>query len=141
MADIHALMGNVMALRMAGPSLDLEGTQAVEDWLHVQPALLPPAFDAAAAQRGAQVFAIASCAACHSGAQGTNNSTVAVGTGQAFQVPRLTEFAWRAPWFHDGRMRTLAERFAATSGGDSHGSVSGLSDAQKDDLLEYLKSR
>ena len=41
---------------------------------------------------------------CHSGALFTNNATVDVGTGRAFQVPSLRGVAWRAP-VHARRMR------------------------------------
>ena len=83
----------------------------------------------------------AACSSCHSGPKGTNNATVNVGTGASFQVPRLAEFAWRAPWFHDGRMGTLAARFDASSGGAAHGHVSQLTPGERADLLEYLRSR
>ena len=79
--------------------------------------------------------------ACHSGSQGTNNATVEVGTGFPFQVPRLVEFAWRAPWFHDGRMLQPEDRFAPSAGGDMHGGVSSISVTERADLLEYLKTR
>lgn len=140
MQDIGTLMANVMAVRMGGPQLTLDGSQAVEDWLHTQPALRPPTVDAAAALRGEIVFNRA-CVACHSGSQGTNNASVEVGTGLAFQVPRLVEFAWRAPWFHDGRMLRLEDRFAPSAGGDMHGAVSSISANERADLLEYLKTR
>ncbi|MBL8910921.1 MAG: c-type cytochrome [Archangium sp.] len=140
MQSISVLMNDVMTIRMSGPALSLDGAQAVEDWLHFQPALLPPSVDAAAAQRGEVVFNRA-CVACHSGTQGTNNASIDVGTGAVFQVPRLTEFAWRAPWFHDGRMQRPEDRFAMSSGGDLHGGVSGISVAERADLLEYLKTR
>ncbi len=141
MPTMMDLMSNVMAVRMAGPQVDLEGTQSLEDWLHGLPKLPAPTTDAQAVTRGAAVFASSGCAGCHSGAQGTNNAMANVGTGAAFQVPRLTELAWRGPWFHDGRMATLEDRFAANAGGDLHGFVSMLSVEQKRDLLEYLKTR
>lgn len=141
MPGMFDLMSNVMALRMSGPTVALEGAQSVEDWLHAQPALPLPSLDTAQVARGEQVFTSAGCDSCHVGAQGTNNASVDVGTGAAFQVPRLTDFARRAPWFHDGRMRTLAERFSPTAGGDLHGNVSSLTADQKTDLLEYLRSR
>jgi mono/diheme cytochrome c family protein len=141
MPTMMDLMSNVMAVRMAGPQVDLEGTQSLEDWLHALPKLPAPATDAEAVARGAVVFTSSGCAGCHSGAQGTNNAMANVGTGAAFQVPRLTELAWRGPWFHDGRMATLEDRFAASAGGDLHGFVSMLSPEQRRDLLEYLKTR
>jgi mono/diheme cytochrome c family protein len=81
------------------------------------------------------------CASCHSGALGTNNANATPGTGQTLQVPRLVELAYRAPYFHDGRVPTLAARFTPVGGGDAHGHVSGLSTRQVDDLVAYLRSR
>lgn len=141
MANMNQLMSDVMAVRMRGPLASLEGVQSVEDWLHLQPALPPPALDQDAKVRGEAVFVAAGCRGCHVGPQGTNNATVDVGTGTAFQVPRLTEFAWRAPWFHDGRMQTLQDRFSPSAGGQMHGDVEVLTTAQRDDLLVYLQSR
>ena len=141
MANMNALFSDVMAIRMRGPLVDLDGSQSVEDWLHLQAALPAPALDLNAKQRGEAVFIGAGCRGCHSGAQGTNNSTVDVGTGFPFQVPRLTEFAWRGPWFHDGRMQTLQDRFAPSAGGQQHGDTETLTAEQRNDLLVYLQSR
>ncbi|MDP2271684.1 MAG: hypothetical protein Q8N23_01400 [Archangium sp.] len=141
MTDMNTLMGNVMSVRMRGPALTLEGVQSVEDWLHLQAAVPAPSLDAAAKTRGEAVFAETGCRGCHVGAQGTNNATLDVGTGLALQVPRLVEFAWRGPWFHDGRMQTLEDRFAPSAGGVMHGDTASLSAAQRADLLVYLQSR
>jgi cytochrome c peroxidase len=75
------------------------------------------------------------------GYQGTNNTTVSVNTDGQFQVPRLRELDYRAPYLHDGRAHTLEERFTAVGGGDQHGVTSGLSPAQLADLIVYLRSR
>ena len=138
-----ALMNDVMVLRMSGPGQTDARMNAVERWLTAQPAIAAPVLDAEAVTRGRAVFesSATACTSCHAGPQGTNNATVSVGTGAAFQVPRLAEFAWRAPWFHDGRMATLQARFDPTSGGDSHGLVGQLSVSERTDLMEYLRSR
>lgn len=141
MATMETLMGSVMSVRMSGPRLTRDGVQSVEDWLHLQAALPAPELDAMAKARGEVVFASAGCRGCHVGVQGTNNATVDVGTGLPLQVPRLVEFAWRAPWFHDGRMAVLEDRFAPWAGGDQHGDISTLNAAQRADLLVYLQSR
>ena len=72
----------------------------------------------------------------------TNNATVDVGTGAAFQVPSLRGVSWRAPLMHDGCATTLTDRFtsAACGGGDKHGVTSGLTDAALGDLVVYLQS-
>ena len=141
MASMNVLMSTVMSVRMRGPHLTLEGVQSVEDWLHLQTALPAPQLDAASVARGALAFAAAGCRSCHVGAQGTNNATIDVGTGLPLQVPRLVEFAWRGPWFHDGRMVALEDRFAPSAGGELHGDLTVLSAGDRADLLTYLQSR
>lgn len=56
-------------------------------------------------------------------------------------MPSLAGLAYRAPYLHDGRARTLAERFALSGGGlDRHGHTTQLDTAQIDDLIAYLQS-
>jgi cytochrome c peroxidase len=99
--------------------------------------------DPAAVARGQALFGDPSvgCTSCHSGPHFTNNQTVDVSTGGPFQVPRLVDVAFHAPYLHDGRAATLRDRFdPALGGGDSHGHTSQLSAAQIDDLVAYLSS-
>lgn len=56
-------------------------------------------------------------------------------------MPRLVELAWRAPYFHDGRIASLAARFTPAGGGDRHGKVEALNPQQIADLVAYLASR
>jgi cytochrome c peroxidase len=70
----------------------------------------------------------------------TNNSTVDVGTGRAFQVPSLLGVAYRAPYMHGGCAGTLEDRFGSCGGGDRHGNTSALAAGQVADLVAYLKS-
>ncbi len=141
--NMVTLVSDVMSGRMGGHAQSPERTQALLQWLDTQPALEAPPTDAAAVARGAAIFASSTfgCASCHTGTLGTNNQTLDVGTGGAFQVPRLVELGWRANWFHDGRVKTPSERFSPQAGGDLHGTVSALTTEQKADLLEYLRSR
>jgi cytochrome c peroxidase len=94
--------------------------------------------------RGQALFedARVGCSTCHAGALFTNDATVAVGTGQALQVPSLRGLAFRAPFMHDGCAATLRDRFGLTAcgGGDQHGVTSSLATAQVDDLTAYLES-
>lgn len=80
------------------------------------------------------------CAACHAGDALTNNQTMDVGTGGAFQVPSLRGVVWRAPYLHDGRAATLADRFGPQGGGEQHGHTAALTDGERDDLIAYLRS-
>ena len=104
----------------------------------------PPApswIDGASAARGKAIFerADVGCATCHSGAKLTNNATIDVGTGGAFQVPPLVGVGWRTPLRHDGCGATIADRFGAckTTG---HGTTSTLSPPDIVDLSTYLES-
>ena len=79
------------------------------------------------------------CATCHSGEKLTNNASVEVHTGGAFQVPSLRGLAWRAPYMHQGCAPTLNARFdAACGGGDAHGHTSQLTAQERADLVAYL---
>lgn len=137
---MDSLMTEVMVLRMGGQQETPAQTAALEDWLDAQPKLAPPAVDAAQVAAGKVAFDRA-CVSCHAGQQGTNNATVSVGTDGAFQVPRLTELAWRGPWFHDGRLTKLEDRFGGLAGGDQHGAVSTLSADEQRAVIDYLRTR
>ncbi|HKU61774.1 MAG TPA: c-type cytochrome [Gemmatimonadales bacterium] len=114
---------------------------------------VPPAgsFDAAAATRGEAVFAGAGrCAECHTGSELTDANTR---LHQPSEIPTDPTHAERsatkmyrttplrglwqhAPYFHDGSAATLADvvqRYEQAFG-------LGLTEAQKADLIEYLKS-
>src|SRR5204862_1465525 len=143
--DFSSLMNDVFTGRMAGPALDAAHKTALATWIDTIPALPPTAgLDPAAVARGQAIFTngAVGCAVCHAGTLMTNNMTVDVGTGQAFQVPSLRGVSWRAPFLHNGCAATLADRFASAScgGGDRHGITSTLTSAQLGDLQVYLQS-
>jgi mono/diheme cytochrome c family protein len=114
----------------------------------------PPAgsFDAAAANRGRAVFTGAGkCASCHAGSAFTDvNASVLHAASETGMDPRYAERTatkryrttplralWQhAPYFHDGSARTLADVVEHYNRVRSLG----LTDAQKRDLTEYLKS-
>ncbi len=77
---------------------------------------------------------------CHAGARFSNNTTIDVGTGRAFQVPSLLGVGTRGPFMHDGCAATLRDRFNPACGGDRHGVTAQLSSGQIDDLVAYLSS-
>ena len=117
----------------------------MQSWVEQLPELPPlRAASDPAVLRGKAIFEspTAACTSCHSGAQLTNNATVAVGTGDSFQVPGLHGVGWRAPYMHDGCAATLADRFTDPScgGGDQHGMTSQLTDSDRNDLIAYLQS-
>ena len=141
LADMSELMRNVMNARMGGASQSAARTDALLGWLDAQPALRAPPVNAEAAARGRALFESSEtgCASCHAGALGTNNTTVDVGTGGPFQVPRLAELAWRAPFLHDGSLPRLDARVLPST--DQHGRLSHLDATGRADLLEYLRTR
>ena len=141
-SDLPALLNDVFTDRMYGPAHTCEERETIADWLDSIRPVAPSVDDADAVGRGQALFEDPSvgCATCHSGPHLTNNQTVDVGTGGAFQVPRLHGVGLRPPFLHDGRAATLRERFGPGGGGDSHGQTSQLTSAQIDDLVAYLKS-
>jgi mono/diheme cytochrome c family protein len=143
--DFSHLTDDVFTGRMAGPTLDAEEKNALANWVNSIPALPRTAgLNGAAVARGAVLFndPTIACASCHGGSLLTNNMTIDVGTGQAFQVPSLRGVSWRAPFMHDGCAATLTDRFGdpACTGGDKHGVTSMLTPSQITDLTTYLES-
>ncbi|MEO8904505.1 MAG: cytochrome-c peroxidase [Polyangiaceae bacterium] len=144
-SNFSRLVDDVFSGRMAGPLLSDEQKNALQSWVDSVPALPKTAdLDTPAVARGQALFLDASvgCSSCHSGSLLTNNQTVDVGTGSAFQVPSLLGVSWRAPYLHNGCAATLAERFSLPScgGGDKHSVTSTLSAAQVGDLVTYLQA-
>ncbi|MFI5308925.1 MAG: c-type cytochrome, partial [Polyangiales bacterium] len=142
LADMGALMEEVMVSRMGGVHQSIDRGNALQDWLFSikAPAPLRLAGDASAL-RGKQLFeGTGGCTQCHSGAKLTNNQTIDVGTGKAFQVPSLVGVGHRGPWLHDGCAKTLQERFDPLCGGSNHGQVAQLAAPQIDDLVAYLET-
>jgi hypothetical protein len=142
MKDLPTLFDNVYTVRMNGAELTSSQIQRLESWVQSVPAPPAPSWvDPAAAARGKTLFGQygPGCSGCHSGAKFTDNRTLDVGTGGAFQVPPLVGVGWRAPFLHDGCATTLADRFGscATPG---HGDISSLSSGDISDLVAYLET-
>lgn len=102
----------------------------------------------AAAQRGKQVFEgeTASCISCHSGPHFSDGEIHDVGLGKpgdryrGFNTPSLLGVYRKVELLHDGRAATLEE---ALTGPHDPAKVTGkgsLTDDQRRDLIEYLKS-
>ncbi len=139
--DFPTLTSDVYTGRMGGEQLRDDQESALQSWVESIPAPSAPSWvDADAASRGKGLFeGTAGCATCHSGPKLTNNMTMNVGTCDAFQVPPLVGVGWRAPFFHNGRAATLADRFAKCST-PAHGAIQGLSSGQISDLTAYLET-
>jgi mono/diheme cytochrome c family protein len=144
MGDLSTLVERVFTGRMSGPSLGPDQIGALSHWLDAIPAPVnEPAPDVAAVARGQALFqGTAGCASCHSGAQLTNNLTLDVGTGGAFQVPSLIGVSDRLPLMHDGCAPTIRARLtdASCGGGASHGNTTALASGDIDDLIAYLNT-
>ncbi len=144
LATFAALMDEVFVARMLADPPSPARIGAVATWLDTLPApRAAPAQDAEAVARGRGIFegAGTGCASCHSGERLTNDLSVDVGTGGAFQVPSLLGVAAREPLLHDGCAPTLRDRFDEDCGEvDRHGVVSHLDDAQIGDLVAYLET-
>ena len=134
------------------PDLVTPKLAALRAYQHSISAPTPPAgsFDAASADRGRSVFD-QSCASCHVGRTGTDNNTgvlhAAAETGMdgayalrtATKMYRTTPLRglWQhPPYFHDGSAKTLMDVV------EHYNRVRklGLTEAQKSDLVEFLKS-
>ncbi|MFZ5471234.1 MAG: c-type cytochrome [Myxococcota bacterium] len=105
--------------------------------------------------RGKAVFEKAQCNGCHAGETLTNNLFANVGTlvtkganpddlsklpNGGLNTPSLLNLARTAPYLHDGSATSLRHRLQLSKATDQHGLTSPLSDAEMDDLVEYLKS-
>jgi mono/diheme cytochrome c family protein len=134
------------------PDLVTPKLPALRAYQHSIGAPPPPAgsFDAVAAERGRSLFN-ANCVTCHVGATLTDNnsgvlhSPSAVGqdgryamrtAAKAYRTTPLRALWQHAPYFHDGSAKTLAD---AVEHYNRVRSLS-LSEGQKRDLVEYLKS-
>jgi len=143
MPSIEHFGAPVFGQRMGGPHLDYARLEALRAYLTRLPSpRISPASDTAAAARGKSLFesAAVGCTGCHAGDKLTNNESVDVGTGGIFQVPSLLGVGLRAPYLHDGRVKTLLDRFGPAGGGDDHGQTSTLTRAEIGDLVTYLES-
>jgi hypothetical protein len=141
-ADFSAIVKDVYQGRMSGGVLAADQSAALSAWVNAIPA--PPAptwVDSSAAAAGRAIFerADVGCANCHSGPKMTNNATVDVGTGGAFQVPPLIGVGWRTPLMHDGCAAAIADRFGACATAQ-HGNIASLSASDIANLTAYLET-
>ncbi|NUP11379.1 MAG: c-type cytochrome [Polyangiaceae bacterium] len=141
--NLEDVMTTVFEHRMGGSPQSEARVDALHSWLATIPRIgLPEQVDSTAIARGKALFESTEvgCATCHSGAKLTNNKTMSIGKGAATQVPSLVGVRNRAPFMHDGCAKTLKDRFEPNCGGTEHGDVSGLSDAEIDDIVAYMNS-
>jgi len=143
--NVGALMNEVFVGRMGGVRESAPRVSALSEWLFSlqAPASIRDTGDEAAL-RGRQLFQSTEvgCTSCHSGSKLTDNQSVAIDSvaNRKLQVPSLVAVGYRAPFMHNGCAATLKDRFDPKCGGDLHGTVAGLNDAQRGDLVAYLES-
>ncbi len=139
MKDLSTLVDHVFVERMSGPKIDKKQVDVLGKFLFTLPAPTKVRSLADVPTRGKDLFD-QRCSSCHAGPLLTNNKTVDVGTGGAFQVPSLVGIAWRAPFIHNGCAQTLFDRFDPACGGAAHGDTNDLDKAQLADLVGFLET-
>jgi mono/diheme cytochrome c family protein len=134
------------------PDLVTPKLAALRVYQHSLAAPAPPAgsFDVAAAERGRTVFNV-NCIRCHVGATLTDNNAGVLHSpnetgmdaryamrtaNKRYRTTPLRALWQHPPYFHDGRAKTLM----AVVEHYNRARVLNLSDEQKRDLVEYLKS-
>ncbi len=111
------------------------------------------------ARRGRDIFLSkeTACATCHSGPYycdsqprptdqlirhdvGTGEDDPGEKMGPAYDTPTLLGVYRTAPYLHHGKAATLHDVLTTCNKGDRHGKTSHLTDAQLNDLVDFLKS-
>ncbi|MBM4784133.1 MAG: cytochrome-c peroxidase [Archangiaceae bacterium] len=138
--NLTSLVGDTFVARMGGTMPDPTQIAALTTFLDQIPVpRVPTRAQPVDMTKGRAAFEKAGCHACHSGARFTNDSTMAIGLDETWQVPSLRGVSRRAPFMHNGCARTMDDRFKDPScGGRSHGDVSVLDDTEKAQLTAYL---
>lgn len=119
----------------AGLSLDLDALALYMETL--QGPVSPHTADAALLERGRAIYEEQSCNTCHVLPVGTDGQAYDVGTGGTFDTPTVNWLWLSAPYFHDGRARTLADVFAQPG---AHQLQMTLPPEDIDALIAYLLS-
>ena len=139
MKDLKDIVDHVFVERMSGPKVDAGQLAALGGWMFQLPEPPKLRVESEVTARGGQLF-VERCQSCHTGGKLTNNATVDVGTGGAFQVPSLVGVGWRQPLLHTGCAQTLTDRFNLDCGGANHGDTASLSPAQVSDMVKFLET-
>lgn len=142
--NLGSLMDEVFVARMGGVFQSEPRLDGLNGWMSDLKRVGAHTSDAEAEARGKVLFESSKtqCSTCHSGPAFTDNNSYTVGTSnEKLQVPSLVGLSLHPPFMHDGCAKTLKERFdPACGGGDKHGIVSHLNEAQIDDLVAYMAS-
>jgi mono/diheme cytochrome c family protein len=135
---------------MAGDALLVDASSVSAYLAELSPDPAPFGLDPVAVDRGRALFDSPelACATCHKGTSGSDGLAHVVdprptdpdALAGPVLTPRLDALASRAPYLHDGSAATLDDVLAAHPDAGRAPS-SWLSDAQLDDLRNYLRSR
>ena len=134
--------------RLGGQGLSKREMEALAAYCLNMKTYQAPSADATKVARGKELFASqqTQCSTCHTADNGvfTDKKKHDVGSHaltdseQLFDTPSLKFVGGTAPYFHDGRYKTLKEVFAGTDG--KMGKTSHLAPADIDALEAYLKT-
>jgi mono/diheme cytochrome c family protein len=147
--DLGTYVRNTIS-RLGGRGLEEGQMHALVEYLERMPAppVLPEALPvdrARAIARGRELFFGASgCSGCHVDARGTDRHVHDIGTKVAadekadFDTPTLRFVKGTAPYFHDGRYKTLADLLADES--SKMGSSARLDARDRDALAAFVET-
>lgn len=160
--SLQAFMQHTTVQRMGGKGIDSNQLNYIVAYMDMATLAENPHQSAAPTEsqlRGGQVFQKAGCQTCHGGEAYTLDVMADVGTMdstdtqpvtgtsfgntpsplKALNTPSLIGLSRTAPYLHNGTALTIRDRIFAPTG-NMHGNLGDLSDAEKDDLVEFLKT-
>ncbi len=152
-SDFQAALGKSLGDTMQGPAPSDDDVKALAAFFESLPS--PPNWHrtrdgriSEAAQRGQKIFQseVANCAACHSGPYFTDGQVHDVGLGSdydahdGFNTPSLLGIDNRVGYLHHGRAESLDELLRVLHNPAKVSGTRPLDDAERADLVEYLKS-
>lgn len=128
--------------RLGGAGLEPPDLEALVAYLENMSRPRPPTLDAAAVERGKRVFDVkGGCIACHRGPQRTDAEThVFELTSFDVDTPSLVGLAASAPYYHDGSAPTLEALVGGRGTVRDMADLASLSEAERADLVAYLRS-
>ncbi|MCX4242615.1 c-type cytochrome [Paraliomyxa miuraensis] len=142
-ATVEASLINTVQ-RLGGTGIDRRQAGELAAFLaSVEAPRKPTVEDPAAVVRGKELFEsdITGCAACHNGTLYTDQQQYDLDTDLGeVDTPSLVGLAQSAPYYHDGSARTLEAMLKGNASIHGMGNIAKLSDAQIDDLVQYLET-
>jgi YVTN family beta-propeller protein len=151
--DVEDAMVRSFTKTMQGPPIGPEDVRAVVAYLSAlpmppNPHLQPDGMLSPAATRGRSVFhsAKAGCATCHKGPLLSDGQIHDVGLGSekdrysGYNTPVLSGLYRKVRYLHDGRTKSLEELLTDFHAPENVTGQGALTPAERNDLIEYLKS-